>query len=91
MFSKLWFIKIIILFLDKILIISIIFCSDFLSKEDVASSNISMSESLKRALAIHTNCVCPPLIVNPPSPIMVSIPFGNDSKKFIPSIFFKQS
>lgn len=48
---------------------------DILSKAEVASSNIIILESLRRALAIAILCFCPPDSFTPFSPIIVSKPF----------------
>ena len=77
-----WAIMTIVLFLDfKTSIIFFTDCSAFESREDVASSNIKISGSLYKALAIAIRCCSPPDKVAPCSPILVSNPNGNSSIK----------
>ena len=52
--------------------------SDSESKDDVASSNISMDGFFNSALAMAIRCRCPPESFTPRSPTIVSYPSGNE-------------
>ena len=49
-----------------------------MSKALVASSKIKILHSLYKALAIPILCLCPPLSLEPDSPINVLVPEGSE-------------
>ena len=57
------------------------FLSDFESRDEVASSKISIGASFKIALPIAILCLWPPDNSSPLSPMIVSSPFGNSFAK----------
>mmetsp|Transcript_6139 Transcript_6139/g.12464 ORF Transcript_6139/g.12464 Transcript_6139/m.12464 type:complete len:88 (+) Transcript_6139:196-459(+) len=51
------------------------------SRDEVASSRITIGESFKRQRAIATRCFSPPLSFKPLSPTIVSNPFGRRARR----------